>query len=46
MAKSFCKGHGGRRIDEDGDEENGYDKILYTLGYQSHEVICDDDFFR
>lgn len=36
-------GHGGRTPDLDGDEEDGYDDVIYPLDYRSAGHIVDDD---
>mmetsp|Transcript_41601 Transcript_41601/g.50616 ORF Transcript_41601/g.50616 Transcript_41601/m.50616 type:complete len:313 (-) Transcript_41601:202-1140(-) len=44
----FChySGHGGRLVDDDGDEEDGYDETLVPLDYNSAGQIRDDDLFK
>lgn len=43
----FChySGHGGRLIDDDGDEEDGYDETLVPLDYDVSGQIRDDDLY-
>ncbi|GKZ42664.1 Ca(2+)-dependent cysteine protease [Aspergillus brasiliensis] len=36
-------GHGGRTPDLDGDEEDGYDDVIYPLDYRTAGHIVDDD---
>ncbi|KAI0007465.1 caspase domain-containing protein [Xylariaceae sp. FL0662B] len=35
-------GHGGQTADEDGDEEDGYDEVIYPVDYKSAGHIVDD----
>jgi len=44
----FChySGHGGKLVDDDGDEEDGYDETLVPLDYESAGQIRDDDLFQ
>jgi len=39
-------GHGGRIVDESGDEDDGYDETLIPVDFQSAGQIPDDDLFR
>ncbi|KAI1253263.1 hypothetical protein MGN70_005471 [Eutypa lata] len=36
-------GHGGQAKDEDGDEEDGYDEVIYPVDYKNAGHIVDDD---
>lgn len=38
-------GHGGQTKDLDGDEEDGYDEVIYPLDYKMTSHIVDDDMF-
>eukprot|EP00977_Amphora_coffeiformis_P008145 scaffold1819_cov160-Amphora_coffeaeformis.AAC.15 len=44
----FChySGHGGKLVDEDGDEEDGYDETLVPVDYQSAGQIRDDTLYK
>ena len=43
----FChySGHGGKLIDDDGDEKDGYDETLIPVDYESAGQIRDDELF-
>lgn len=36
-------GHGGQTEDEDGDEEDGYDEVIYPVDYKAAGHITDDE---
>lgn len=44
----FChySGHGGFVVDEDGDEDDGYDETLCPVDYEDSGQITDDDLFK
>lgn len=44
----FChySGHGGKVVDEDGDEKDGYDETLIPVDYATNGQIRDDDLFQ
>lgn len=39
-------GHGGRVVDRDGDEDDGYDETLIPVDFKSAGQIVDDEVFR
>ena len=43
----FChySGHGGKLVDDDGDEADGYDETLVPLDYQTNGQIRDDELY-
>jgi metacaspase-1 len=38
-------GHGGQTPDLDGDEDDGYDEVIYPVDFQQTSHIVDDDMF-
>ncbi|EJU04567.1 peptidase C14 [Dacryopinax primogenitus] len=38
-------GHGGQTPDQDGDEEDGYDEVIYPVDFEQTSHIVDDDMF-
>jgi len=44
----FChySGHGGRLVDDNGDEEDGYDETLIPVDFKQSGQIRDDDLLR
>ncbi|KAF9223655.1 peptidase C14 [Gyrodon lividus] len=39
-------GHGGQTKDLDGDEEDGYDEVIYPVDFKTTSHIVDDDMYR
>ncbi|KAH7884201.1 caspase domain-containing protein, partial [Phlebopus sp. FC_14] len=39
-------GHGGQVPDEDGDEIDGFDEVIYPVDYKTAGIIVDDDLHR
>lgn len=43
-ADSVCSsGHGGQTQDLDGDEDDGYDEVIYPVDFKTAGHITDDD---
>ena len=43
MLTLFSSGHGGQTKDLDGDEDDGYDEVIYPLDFKQAGHIVDDD---
>lgn len=43
MLTSFSSGHGGQTADLDGDEDDGFDEVIYPLDFKQAGHIVDDD---
>lgn len=41
-----CTGHGGQTEDLDGDEEDGYDEVIYPVDFKTQGHIVDDEMHR
>lgn len=39
-------GHGGQTRDLDGDEDDGYDEVIYPVDFRTHSHITDDEMHR
>ena len=39
-------GHGGQTIDQDGDEDDGYDEVIYPVDFRATTHITDDEMHR
>jgi hypothetical protein len=42
----FLSGHGGQTKDLDGDEEDGYDEVIYPVDFRTAGYIVDDEMHR
>lgn len=42
----MLKGHGGQTKDLDGDEEDGYDEVIYPVDFRAAGHIVDDEMHR
>jgi hypothetical protein len=45
-ADSVYVGHGGQTKDLDGDEEDGYDEVIYPVDFRTAGHIVDDEMHR
>lgn len=43
---SLVQGHGGQTKDTDGDEEDGYDEVIYPVDFRAAGHIVDDEMHR
>ena len=41
-----CTGHGGQTPDLDGDEDDGYDEVIYPVDFRTQGHIVDDEMHR
>ena len=41
-----CEGHGGQTPDLDGDEDDGYDEVIYPVDFRTAGHIVDDEMHR
>ena len=41
-----CVGHGGQTKDLDGDEDDGYDEVIYPVDFRTAGHIVDDEMHR
>lgn len=39
-------GHGGQTQDHDGDEDDGYDEVIYPVDFRTAGHIVDDEMHR
>ena len=46
LTLSFYLGHGGQTEDLDGDEDDGYDEVIYPVDYRRAGHIVDDEMHR
>ncbi len=46
MTTKFLIGHGGQTEDIDGDEEDGYDEVIYPVDFRTAGHIVDDEMHR
>ena len=44
--KLIIAGHGGQTEDLDGDEDDGYDEVIYPVDFRTHGHIVDDEMHR
>ena len=42
----FHPGHGGQTKDQDGDEDDGYDEVIYPVDFRTAGHIVDDDMHK
>jgi metacaspase-1 len=45
-ADIYSLGHGGQTKDLDGDEEDGYDEVIYPVDFRTAGHIVDDEMHR